>query len=94
MYRTRPSDLVLPLLDGDEAEQVEDVSQGDHRTDFREADSWHGMTFEAEAGSVRRGSSSWADPANREEEPVSVLDECREEPSGLRKAILIVVILQ
>jgi hypothetical protein len=34
MHRTGPSDLVLLRLQSDEAEQIEDVSHADHRTDF------------------------------------------------------------
>ena len=42
MHRTGTADLILSRLDGDESEQVEDVRQRDHGTDFAEADTRHG----------------------------------------------------
>jgi hypothetical protein len=42
MDRTRPPHLIPGRLAGDEADQVQDISQGDPGPDFGEVDTRHG----------------------------------------------------
>jgi hypothetical protein len=73
MDGTGTANLVLRCLNGDEAEQTQDVGQRNHGTDIAEANTRHGRNLRVETQvAPAEGRSSAEDPANREEEPVII----------------------
>jgi len=71
MHRTRPPDLVPGSLAGDEADQVQDIGQGDQGADLGEANARHGGDLRGRAqGRPRCEAVCPPRPRNREEEPV------------------------
>jgi hypothetical protein len=75
MDRTRPAHLVPRGFARNETDEVENVSQRNHRPDSGEVNAWHGCGLGTESrGTVGAADARTGSCGSREEEPVILLE--------------------